>query len=141
MSLVDVLITTEEDTFKVFGIKEENYREVALRLAERYNLPTVAITLRGDLSVLRNEWTSIAYSHGDFFDDRTYEIEIVDRIGGGDAFASGFIFGLLTGSTAEAVRYGNALSALKQTNWTDFCWASRQEAEALMGGAGTRILR
>jgi 2-dehydro-3-deoxygluconokinase len=116
MSLVDVLITTEEDTFKVFGIKEENYREVALRLAERYNLPTVAITLRGDLSVLRNEWTSIAYSHGDFFDDRTYEIEIVDRIGGGDAFAAGFIFGLLTGGTAEAVRYGNALSALKQTD-------------------------
>jgi len=141
MSLVDVLITTEEDTLKVFQINGTDYREVAQRLAERYGIPTVAITLRGDLSVLRNEWTSIAYSRGQLFDDRTYEIEIVDRVGGGDAYAAGFIFGLLTGGTAQGVRFGNAMSALKQTNWSDFCWASRQEVETLMGGSGLRILR
>jgi 2-dehydro-3-deoxygluconokinase len=141
MSCVDVLFTTEEDTRRVFGIEGTDYREVARCLSERYSIPTVVVTLRGDLSVLRNEWTSIAYSQGQIFDDRSYEIEIVDRIGGGDAYAAGFIFGLLADGTAHAVRFGNALSALKQTMWSDFCWVSRQEVEALLSGSGSRIVR
>jgi 2-dehydro-3-deoxygluconokinase len=141
MSLVDVLITTEEDTRRVFGVEGTDYRDVARRLAERYSIPTVTITVRGDTSVLRNDWTSIAYSRGQVFDDRTYEIELVDRIGGGDAYAAGFIYGLLTGDTADAVRFGNAFSALKQTTWSDFGCVTRQEVESLLGGSGLRIVR
>jgi 2-dehydro-3-deoxygluconokinase len=117
MRLVDVLITTEEDTKTVFGITGTDYREVARRLAEAYGFKVVTITLRGDTSVLRNSWTSIAYADGAIVDDRTYDIELMDRIGGGDAYAAGFLYGLLTADVPAAVRYGNAFSALKQTSW------------------------
>jgi 2-dehydro-3-deoxygluconokinase len=141
MSLVDVLITTEEDTKTVLGIEGTDYREVARRLADKYGFKVVAITLRGDTSVLRNTWTSIAYAGGVFFDDRTYEIELVDRIGGGDAFAAGFLHGLLTGDVATGVRRGNAFSALKQTSWGDLNYATRDEVDSLVRGGGTRIVR
>jgi len=101
----------------------------------------VTITLRADLSVLRNEWTAIAYADGAFVRDRSYDIEIVDRVGGGDAYAAGFIYGLLKADVAAGVRYGNAFSALKQTTWSDFCWATRAEVEALLAGSGLRIVR
>lgn len=141
MGLVDVLITTEEDTRRVFGIEGTDYEEVAKKLADRYGLKIVTITLRGDLSVLRNQWTAIAYADDEFARDRTYDIEIVDRVGGGDAYAAGFVYGLLKTDVAAAVRYGNAFSALKQATWSDFCWATRDEVEALLAGSGLRIVR
>ena len=101
----------------------------------------VTITVRGDVSVLRNTWTAIAYSEGGFVDDRTYDLELVDRVGGGDAYAAGFLYGLLTGDVDKGVRYGNAFSALKQASWEDFNYATRAEVEALLQGAGTRIAR
>ena len=140
MGLVDVLITTEEDTRRVFGIEGANYDEVAKKLAERFGFKIVTITLRGDRSVLRNDWTAIAYAGGDVTRDRSYEIEIVDRVGGGDAYAAGFICGLLNDGVGEGVRYGNAFSALKQTTWSDFCWATRDEVDALLAGSSSRIL-
>ena len=140
MGLVDVLITTEEDTRRVFGIEGANYDEVAKKLAERFGFKIVTITLRGDRSVLRNDWTAIAYAGGDVIRDRSYEIEIVDRVGGGDAYAAGFICGLLNDGVGEGVRYGNAFSALKQTTWSDFCWATRDEVDALLAGSSSRIL-
>jgi 2-dehydro-3-deoxygluconokinase len=141
MSLVDVLITTEEDTRRVFGIEGTDYEEVAKKLADRFGFKIVTITLRGDHSVLRNEWTAIAYAEDAIVRDRSYDIEIVDRVGGGDAYAAGFIYGLLESDVAGAVRYGNAFSALKQTMWSDFCWATRDEVEALLAGSGLRIVR
>ena len=141
MANVDVLITTEEDAKKVFGIEGEDYREVARKLADRFGFKVVTITLRGDQSVLRNSWTAIAYADGAYVDDRTYDIEIVDRVGGGDAYAAGFLYGYLTGDVPRGVRYGNAFSALKQSSWGDFNWSTREETEALLKGTNLRIAR
>ncbi len=141
MALVDVLVTTEEDAGTVFGITGRDYHDVAKELADRYGFKIVTITLRGDLSVLRNTWTAIAYADGVIVDDRTYEVELVDRVGGGDAYAAGFLYGLLTGDVEKGVRYGNAFSALKQASWEDFNYSTRAEVEALLLGAGTRIVR
>jgi 2-dehydro-3-deoxygluconokinase len=141
MEYVDVLITTEEDTRRVFGIEGSDYRDVAKRLADRYGFRAITITLRTDSSVLRNGWTAIAYSDGAFFDDRTYDIELVDRLGGGDAYAAGFIFGFLTNGVVSGVRHGNALSSLKQSSWSDFSWATAEEVEGVMKTASTRIAR
>jgi 2-dehydro-3-deoxygluconokinase len=141
MELVDILITTEEDAGVVFGVVGDDYREVARKLADRFGFKVVTITLRGNQSVLRNSWTSVAWASGAVVDDRTYDIELVDRIGGGDAYAAGFIYGYLTGDVAKAVRVGNAFSALKQSSWGDFNWATLAEVEAQVRGAGPRIAR
>ena len=83
MANVDILITTEEDTNVVFGIKEKDYEAVAEKLAQTFNFKVVAITLREDLSVWRNNWTAIAYQDGKIFKDRKYEVEIVGPGGRG----------------------------------------------------------
>jgi len=142
MADIDILITTEEDTNVVFGIKEKDYQTVAERLAQTFNFKIVAITLREDLSVWRNKWTAIAYQDGNIFRDRTYEVEIVDRVGAGDSFTAGFLYGWLMDKDVEkGVRYGNAFAALKHTFPGDFNWSTGQEVEALLKGAGLRISR
>ena len=141
MEFVDILITTEEDAARVFGIRGTDYADVARRLAERFDLKVVTITVRGDHSVLRNSWTALAWADGRLLEDRAYEIELVDRVGGGDAYAAGFLFGYLTGDAAKGVRYGNAFSALKQTSWSDLNYTTLREVEGLLAGSGTRISR
>jgi 2-dehydro-3-deoxygluconokinase len=141
MADVDVLITTEEDTRRVFGITGSDYRDVARKLVDRFGFKVVTITLRGDTSVLRNTWTAIAHADGIDYDDRTYEIEIVDRVGGGDAYAAGFLYGWLTRGVGAGVRYGNAFSALQQTVPGDLAWVTLAEVEAQLSGAGLRIAR
>jgi len=141
MDYVDVLITTEEDTERVFDITGQDYREVAVKLAEKFGFKVATITLRGTPSVWRNTWTAIAYANGRFYDDVTYDIEIVDRLGGGDSYSAGFIYGYLTGDVEKGVRYGNAFSALKQTSWSDFNWSTLEEVERQLKGAGLRITR
>jgi 2-dehydro-3-deoxygluconokinase len=156
MQYVDVLITTEEDTDVVFKIKAagktdargfkevsaESYKEVARRLEEKFHFKAVAITLRENPLVWRNTWTAIAYADGKYYDDVKYELEIVDRIGGGDSFSAGFIYGsLVKRSYADAVRYGNAFSALKHSNPGDFNWATLQEVESLLKGSSLRVAR
>lgn len=142
MADVDILITTEEDTNVVFGIKEKDYEAVAERLARTFKFKIVAITLREDLSVLRNNWTAIAYQEGKFFRDRKYEVEIVDRVGAGDAFTAGFLFGWIKEKDVQkGVQYGNAFAALKHTVPGDFNWNTLEEVEAQLKGVGLRISR
>ena len=141
MEYVDVVISTEEDTKKVLGITADNYREVARKLAEKFNFEVVCITLREDISVLRNRWTAIAYAAGKIYDDRTYDVEIVDRVGAGDSFTAGFIYGYLTGDAGKGVKYGNAYSALKHSIPGDANWATLQEVENLIKSASLRISR
>jgi 2-dehydro-3-deoxygluconokinase len=142
MADVDVLITTEEDTNVVFGIKEKDYEAVAEKLARTFKFKIVAITLREDLSVWRNNWTAIAYQDGKIFRDRKYEVEIVDRVGAGDSFTAGFLYGWLKLKDVEkGVRCGNAFAALKHTLPGDFNWSTQDEVEALLKGAGLRISR
>jgi len=142
MADVDILITTEEDTNVVFGIKEKDYEAVAERLAQTFKFKIVAITLREDLSVLRNNWTAIAYQDGKIFRDRKYEVEIVDRVGAGDSFTAGFLFGWLREKDVQkGVQYGNAFAALKHTVPGDFNWNTLEEVEAQLKGTGLRISR
>jgi 2-dehydro-3-deoxygluconokinase len=141
MEYVDILITTEEDTNKVFGLKGKNYEETARKLAHKFGFKVVAITLRGDLSVLRNTWTAIAFSGGKIHKDKIYEVEIVDRVGAGDSFSAGFICGYLSQGVERGLQYGNALAAIKHTIPGDFCWSDLKEVEALIKGGTLRIVR
>jgi len=156
MEYVDVLITTEEDTNVVFKIKAEgktdekrftrvsaeSYKEVAGRLQEKFHFQAVAITLRENPLVWRNTWTAVAYADGKFYDDVKYEVEIVDRQGGGHSFSACFIYGRLTkGSYEAAVRYGNVFGALKHSMPGEFNWATLAEVENLLKGASLRVAR
>ena len=141
MKLVDILTNTEEDTKIVFGIQEDNYEKVASTLARTFGMKAIAITLREDLEVWKNNWTAIAYADGKIYSDRTYAVEIVDRVGAGDSFTAGFIYGYLTGDAGKGVKYGNALAALKHTMPGDFNWSSLEEVESQIKGTGLRISR
>jgi 2-dehydro-3-deoxygluconokinase len=141
LPLCDVLIATEEDTEKVLQITGQDYEDVARRLAAAYPLKVVAITLRDNPLVWRNTWTAIAYSAGRLYRTRSYEVEIVDRLGAGDAFAAGLIHGLLDGDVQKGLDYGVAISALKHSIPGDFAWVTREEVEALLKGGGLRISR
>jgi 2-dehydro-3-deoxygluconokinase len=137
----DVLITTEEDTERVFGIRGKDYEDVAGQLARRFPLQAVAITLRENPLVWRNTWTAIAYQGDTVYRTRSYEVEIVDRLGAGDCFAAGLIHGLLDGDLQKGLDYGVAASALKHSIPGDFAWITREEVEALLKGSGLRISR
>ncbi|MCC7491898.1 MAG: sugar kinase [Fimbriimonadaceae bacterium] len=154
MPLVDILITTEEDTQVVFGISaagaaDENfdrvdaasYGQVARQLAERFGHRAVCITLRENPSVWFNSWSAIAYSEGRFITDVKRNVEIVDRVGGGDSFAGGFIYGYLTAGVEYGLQFGNAFSALKHSVPGDFAWITRDEVEAVLRGGGLRVQR
>jgi len=143
MEYVDVLITTEEDSNKVFGVAGSDYGEVASRLRDKFKFKVVAITIRGDQSVLRNTWTSIACDSAQQYTDKTYELELVDRFGAGDSFSAGFIYGYLTkkGDIAESLKIGNAFAALKHSNRTDFNWSSLEEVVSLLGNSSSRVER
>lgn len=141
MESVDILITTEEDTGVVFGIREKSYQEVAVKLNERFGFEVVAITLREDLSVLRNNWSALAYSNGEFYESAKYSCELIDRVGGGDSFTAGFVYGYLTGDVKKGVDYGVAFSAIKHSIPGDLNWATLEEVETLLKGGGSRIQR
>ena len=141
MQYCDVLITTEEDVEKVFGITGSNYEEVAAKVADKFKLDIVAITLRENPLVWRNTWTGMAYQKGKVYKTRTYEVEIVDRLGAGDSFAAGLIHGLLGGDVQNALDWGVATSAIKHSIPGDFAWIRPEEVEALLKGGGLRISR
>jgi 2-dehydro-3-deoxygluconokinase len=141
MQYCDILITTEEDVERVFQIKGKNYEDLAAQLAQRFPLQVVAITLRDNPLVWRNSWTGIAYRNGTIFRTRTYEVEIVDRLGAGDSFAAGLIHGLLDGDLQKGLDYGVAASALKHSIPGDFDWITRQEVETLLQAHELRISR
>jgi len=141
METCDVLITTEEDTEKVFGITGQDYADVAAQLARRFPLRVVAITLRENPLVWKNQWTAIAVRDGTVYRTRSYEVEIVDRVGAGDSFAAGLIHGLLDDDLQKGLDYGTAASALKHSIPGDIDWISAAEVEALLKGSGLRISR
>jgi 2-dehydro-3-deoxygluconokinase len=154
MRTIDLLITNEEDPKAVFGIEAgpqdasfktlsgAAYRSIAEQLQKRFNVPSVAISLRESPSVLKNNWSACLWHQGAFHEGPRYELEIVDRLGGGDSFAAGLLYGLITsGDSAYALRFGVAFSALKHTTPGDINWATRQETEALMQGGGVRVER
>lgn len=149
VALCDVIIGNEEDAAKVFDVhapgadvtggkvEAESYTYVCNKLSERFpNLQTIAITLRGSLSASHNRWSAILWHRGDIFTAPTYEITpIVDRVGGGDSFMGGLIYGLNTyEDKADALRFAVAASCLKHSIYGDFNLVSIAEIEKLMGG-------
>ena len=158
VSQCSVAIGNEEDAGKVFGIKAPEtdvtsghveagkYRYVCEELAGRFpNLRTIAITLRGSLSASHNTWSGVLWRQGAFYSAPTFDINpIVDRVGGGDAFAAGLIYGLLTYADdyQSALNFAVAASCLKHTIVGDFNLASLPEVEKLMSGdASGRVAR
>jgi 2-dehydro-3-deoxygluconokinase len=141
MPYCDVLITTEEDTERVFGITGKDYEDVAGQVLRRFPIQTVAITLRENPLVWKNTWTAIAYQSGKVYRTRSFEVEIVDRLGAGDSFAAGLIHGLLEGDLQKGLDWGVAASALKHSIPGDFAWITREEVETLLKGGGLRISR
>ena len=90
-----------------------------------------------------NDWSAICWADGQIYQSREYKgLEIMDRVGGGDSFASGLIYGLMTTGNAEtAVNYGAAHGALAMTTPGDTTMVNKKEVEAVMGGAGARVKR
>ena len=154
----DVAVGNEEDAEKVFGItapeadvtggkvEAEQYRFVCEKLAERFpNLKTVAVTLRGSISASHNTWSGALWQGGAFYTAPVYDIvPIVDRVGGGDSFVGGLIYGLRTYGTdaGKALHFAVAASCLKHSIPGDFNAVTIAEVEALMAGdASGRVKR
>lgn len=155
-SYVDVMIGNEEDFtaclgFQIEGqdasLKELNvdgYKKMIETAVRTYsNFKAVATTLRTVKTATVNDWSALCWADGQIHKARDYKgLEIMDRVGGGDSFASGLIYGLMTTADAElAVNYGAAHGALAMTTPGDTTMASRDEVEAIMGGAGARVQR
>ncbi len=153
---VDVMIGNEEDFtaalgFKVAGLDEHlstldpaNFKKMILEACKTYpNFKVVATTLRNAKTASLNDWGAVVYAEGKFHDAILREnLEIYDRVGGGDSFASGLIYALLEGkSAAEAVNYGAAHGALAMTTPGDTSMATLSEVEKVMKGGGARVDR
>jgi 2-dehydro-3-deoxygluconokinase len=146
----DVAIGNEEDAAMVFGIHApdtdvtsgevdaEKYRTVCEQLSERFpNLKTVAITLRGSISASHNTWSAILWDEGNIYVAGQFDItHIVDRVGGGDSFMGGLIYGLNTygDDKQRALDFAVAASALKHTIFGDINLVTVSEVEKIMGG-------
>jgi 2-dehydro-3-deoxygluconokinase len=157
MALVDVVIANEEDIQSVLGLhvagsdvtrgelNVAGYRTVAEQITRELGPRLVAITLRESHSASDNGWSAVLWDAdaAAFHQSQRYEVRVVDRIGGGDSFAAGLIYGLLTGRTPElALRFAVAASALKQTIPGDFNRVSVAEVDALeKGDASGRVQR
>lgn len=152
---VDVCMANEEDAENVFGIvatnsdvnsgivDEKSYISVAQQLQERFGFKKVAITLRESNSASDNNWSAILYDGEKTYKSCKYRIHLVDRIGGGDSFGGGLIYGLLkSGDNQKALDFAVAASCLKQTIHGDFNCATVEEVENLMNGnASGRVQR
>lgn len=155
--MCDLVIANEEDAEKVFGIKSpeadvakgkvaaESYVYVCNEMHKRFpNLKTIAITLRGSISASHNTWSGLLWDNGKIYNAPVYDIEpIVDRVGGGDSFVGGLIYGLHKYEDRQkALNFAMAASCLKHTLLGDFNRMSVAEIEQLMGGdASGRVNR
>ncbi|MDR3207723.1 MAG: sugar kinase [Oscillospiraceae bacterium] len=153
---VDVMIGNEEDFTACLGLEVagndadlkqlnlDGYRRMVAAAAKAYpNFKVIASTLRGVRTATVNDWSAICWAEGEVFQGlRLDGLEILDRVGGGDSFASGLIYGLMTGAdTQTALNYGVAHGALAMTTPGDTSMASKKEVEALVKGGSARVQR
>jgi 2-dehydro-3-deoxygluconokinase len=153
--LVDVMLGNEEDFsaalgFEVAGMDEhiskvetESFKMMIEAVVKEFPFKVVATTLRRAVTATRNDWGAICYADGEFYESRHYDaLEIFDRVGGGDSFASGLIYGFLSGQGAQwAVDCGAAHGALAMTTPGDTTMVTLKEVTQLMRGVGARIAR
>lgn len=151
----DIILGNEEDAEKVFGIKPEGFdanatngevdsaefESVCKQLMERFpRARKVIITLRGSINANHNTWAGVLYSNDILYQSRRYDItHIVDRVGGGDSFMGGLIYGLLTyqDDDQKALDFAVAASCLKHTVCGDYNQVTVKEVENLMKGDGS----
>ncbi len=146
--LVDVMIGNEEDFsaalgFELRGVEVEGFKQMIGKVVEEFPFPVVATTLRQATTATRNDWGAICYCDGVFHEAKPRkDLEIYDRVGGGDSFASGLIYGFLAGKPPQwAVECGAAHGALAMTTPGDTSMATLQEVLQVMEGVGARIAR
>ena len=153
VSYCDIAIGNEEDADAVFGIKAPETDVVAGKVeAEKYvyvceemkrrfpNLKTIATTLRGSISASHNTWSGVLWEEGKYYTAPTYDIAfIVDRVGGGDSFVGGLIYGMKTygDDCQKTLNFAVAASCLKHSIWGDFNAVTVAEVERLMAGVGS----
>jgi 2-dehydro-3-deoxygluconokinase len=153
---VDVMIGNEEDFTASLGFEVEGVdhtlssietdafkRMIETAVRDYPNFQVAATTLRRVITATRNDWSAILWHGGTFHESRTYpDLEILDRVGGGDSFASGLAFGFLEfNDPRQAVEYGAAHGALASTTPGDTSMATRAEVEKVIKGGGARVVR
>ena len=152
---VDVCIGNEEDAETTLGFKSkgtdvtkgelnlDGYKDVFQQMKDKFGFKYIASTLRESYSASDNGWSALVYDGKDFYHSRKYEVRIVDRVGSGDSFASGFIYGLVSGmEMKDAAEFGVAASALKHTIPGDINHATLNDVKGLMkGDASGRVQR
>ena len=151
MPYVDVCVANEEDAEKVLGIKaagtdvengkldRNGYKDVALQICGKYGCKYVAITLRQSYSASRNGWSGMLYDaiKGETYFSKTYDIQVVDRVGGGDSFTAGLIYALSNGLENEyAINFAVAASCLKHTMEGDYNRSTVLDIEKLISSGG-----
>ncbi len=151
VNYVDVLISNEEDSKDVFGIEAsgsnitagvlstEGYEEIGHKLMKKFpNVKYVAFTLRESISASVNNWSGILITKEQSFKSKKYTIQIVDRVGGGDSFGAGLIYGLYNKlGEQQSIEFAIAASCLKHTIEGDFNITSVDEVMKLVGGDGS----
>ncbi len=150
LEYVDVLIANEEDAADVLDIHASNtdiisgkldrdgYIEVADKISKKYNIGSVAITLRKSISASDNDWSALLYRDGKPYFSKEYHIHLVDRVGGGDSFGAGLIYAIGNGYDAQqTIEYAAAASCLKQTIELDVNLSKPADILALVGGDGS----
>jgi 2-dehydro-3-deoxygluconokinase len=152
---VDVCIGNEEDADTTLGFKAkdtdvtkgelnlEGFKDVFRQMKEKFGFKYIASSLRESHSASDNGWSALVYDGNEFYHTKQYEVRIVDRVGSGDSFASGFIYGLITGmSLKDSAEFGVAASALKHTIPGDLNHATLNDVKELMkGDASGRVQR
>ena len=153
---VDVMIGNEEDFTASLGFEVEGvdhnlsaiethaFKKMIEKAVKEYpNFKVAATTLRRVITATKNDWSAILWHDGKFYESRKYpELEILDRVGGGDSFASGLTFGFLEFNCPQkAVDYGAAHGALASTTPGDTSMATRAEVEKQIKGGGARVVR
>ena len=147
----DIILGNEEDCEKVFGIKpkgfdaantngdidQNSFMSVCEQMMERFSrCKKMVVTLRGAINANHNTWGGVLYNGKELITSRRYDItDIVDRVGGGDSFMGGLIFGMLNYKDDKlALEFATAASCLKHSLKGDYNWVSVQEVEELMNG-------
>jgi len=150
LQYVDLLIANEEDSEKILDIKasgtdvkngvisRDGYVEVAEKIAMKYGVRNVAITLRESITASDNIWSAMLYRGGHAVFSRKYPVHIVDRVGGGDSFSAALIYAYINGYESQrAIEYAAAASALKHSIESDFNLVTVSEIESLVCGNTT----
>mgnify|MGYP000330227009 CR=1 FL=1 len=142
MPYVDILITTAGDTRTILGLTAADDAELAGVLAERYPCEVVAVTHREGASVWKCRWSGLVRAKGQTVTSKVYEVDIVDQVGRGDAFAAGFLAGYLPAEDiARGLDVGIAFSALKHSMPGDINWCDQRDVDALLAGPAPGVSR